>query len=71
MTDLYSFVFRGQLAEEALDKAGRKKYSTEEDAFFSEELAKKLHFNEIDSKYVEMGEVVDKIVGQALYQFLK
>ena len=44
-TDLYSFVFRGQLAEEALDKAGRKKYATEE-AFFSEELAKKLHFDE-------------------------
>ena len=33
-TDLYSFAFRGQLAEEALDKAGRKKYSNEE-AFFS------------------------------------
>ena len=31
--DLYSFAFRGLLAEEALDKAGRKKYSTEE-AFF-------------------------------------
>ena len=57
-TDLYSFVFRGQLAEEALDKAGRKKYSTEEDAFFSEELAKKLHFNEIDSKYVEQSKTM-------------
>ena len=56
-TDLYSFVFRGQLAEEALDKAGRKKYSTEE-AFFSEELAKKLHFNEIDSKYVEQSKTM-------------
>lgn len=39
--DLYSFVFRGQLAEQALDKAGRSRYATEE-AFFSEELAKKL-----------------------------
>ena len=47
--DLYSFVFRGQLAEQALDKAGRKRYVTEE-AFFSEELAKKLHFDEIDPK---------------------
>lgn len=56
-TDLYSFVFRGQLAEEALDKAGRKKYCTEE-AFFSEELAKKLHFNEIDSKYVEQSKTM-------------
>ncbi len=56
-TDLYSFVFRGQLAEEALDKAGRKKYSTEE-AFFSEELAKKLHFDEIDSKYVEQSKTM-------------
>ena len=26
--DLYSFAFRGLLAEEALDKAGRKRYST-------------------------------------------
>ena len=32
--DLYSFVFRGQLAEQALDKAGRSRYATEE-AFFS------------------------------------
>lgn len=56
-TDLYSFVFRGQLAEEALDKAGRKKYATEE-AFFSEELAKKLHFDEIDSKYVEQSKTM-------------
>ena len=43
--DLYSFVFRGQLAEQALDKAGRSRYATEE-AFFSEELSQKLHFNE-------------------------
>lgn len=56
-TDLYSFAFRGQLAEEALDKAGRKKYSNEE-AFFSEELAKKLHFDEIDSKYVEQSKTM-------------
>ena len=33
-TDLYSFAFRGILAEEALDKAGHKKYTAEE-AFFS------------------------------------
>ena len=51
-TDLYSFAFRGILAEEALDKAGHKKYTAEE-AFFSESLAKELHFDEIDSKYVE------------------
>lgn len=55
--DLYSFVFRGLLADEALDKSGRKKYSTEE-AFFSEDLAKKLHFNEIDSKYVEQSKTM-------------
>ena len=55
--DLYSFVFRGFLAEEALDKAGRKKYSTEE-AFFSEDLAKKLHFDEIDPKYVEQSKTM-------------
>lgn len=56
-TDLYSFAFRGLLAEEALDKAGHKRYSTEE-AFFSEELAKKLHFNEIDAKYVEQSKTM-------------
>lgn len=56
-TDLYSFAFRGLLAEEALDKAGRKRYSTEE-AFFSEDLAQKLHFNEIDSKYVEQSKTM-------------
>ena len=55
--DLYSFAFRGTLAEEALDKAGRRKYSTEE-AFFTEELAKKLHFDEIDSKYVEQSKTM-------------
>ena len=55
--DLYSFVFRGQLAEQALDKAGRSRYATEE-AFFSEELAQKLHFNEIDSKYVEQSKTM-------------
>lgn len=31
-TDLYSFAFRGMLAEQALDKAGRKQYATD-DAF--------------------------------------
>lgn len=56
-TDLYSFAFRGLLAEEALDKAGRKKYSTEE-AFFSEDLAKRLHFDEIDPKYVEQSKTM-------------
>ena len=56
-TDVYSFAFRGMLAEEALDKAGHKRYSTEE-AFFSEELAKKLHFDEIDQKYVEQSKTM-------------
>ncbi len=56
-TDLYSFAFRGLLAEEALDKAGHRKYATEE-AFFSEDLAKKLHFDEIDSKYVEQSKTM-------------
>lgn len=55
--DLYSFAFRGQLAEEALNKAGHKKYSITE-AFFSEELAEKLHFDEIDSKYVEQSKTM-------------
>ena len=32
-TDLYSFTFRGILAEEALDKAGHQKYPAEEDFF--------------------------------------
>lgn len=56
-TDLYSFAFRGLLAEQALDKAGHKRYSTEE-AFFSEELAEKLHFDEIDPKYVEQSKAM-------------
>lgn len=56
-TDLYSFAFRGILAEEALDKAGHKKYTAEE-AFFSESLAKELHFDEIDSKYVEQSKTM-------------
>ena len=55
--DLYSFAFRGQLAEEALNKAGHTKYSTEE-AFFSESLAKILHFDEIDPKYVEQSKAM-------------
>ena len=55
--DLYSFAFRGQLAEEALSKAGHNKFSTEE-AFFSENLAKILHFDEIDSKYVEQSKTM-------------
>lgn len=55
--DAYSFVFRGMLAEQALDKAGRKKYSTEE-AYFSEELSKKLHFDDIDPKYVEQSKTM-------------
>jgi hypothetical protein len=45
------------LAEQSLDKAGHKRYATEE-AFFSEELAKKLHFDEIDSKYVEQSKTM-------------
>lgn len=55
--DAYSFVFRGMLAEQALDKAGRKKYSTEE-AYFSEDLSKKLHFDDIDPKYVEQSKTM-------------
>lgn len=55
--DIYSFAFRGLLAEQALDRAGHKRYSTEE-AFFSEELASKLHFDEIDSKYVEQSKTM-------------
>ena len=50
--DLYSFTFRGLLAEEALDNAGRMKYSPEA-IYFSEEIAKKLFLNEIDEKYVQ------------------
>lgn len=57
VADLYSFAFRGILAEEALDKAGRKKYYSEE-VFFSEELAKKLHFDEIDNKYVDQSKTM-------------
>ena len=55
--DLYSFVFRGLLVEQALDKVGHRKYSNEE-AFFSEELAKKLHFDEINEKYVEQSKTM-------------
>lgn len=51
-TDLYSFAFRGLLAEEALDKAGRMKYSPEA-IYFSEEIAKTLFLSEIDEKYVQ------------------
>ena len=50
--NLYSFVFRGLLAEEALDNTGRLKYSPEA-IFFSEEIAKKLFLHEIDEKYVQ------------------
>ena len=32
-TDLYSFAFRGILAEEALDKAGHKKYTANDNRF--------------------------------------
>lgn len=52
MIDFYSFIFRGQLADEALDKAGRLKYSPEA-IYFSEEIAKKLFLHEIDEKYVQ------------------
>ncbi len=51
-SDIYSYVFRGKLAEEALDKAGRQKYHPEA-IYYSEEIAKKLHLNEIDEKYVQ------------------
>lgn len=37
--DLYSFAFRGMLAEEALDKAEHKRYSCEE-SFFPKNLQK-------------------------------
>ena len=50
--DLYSFVFRGALAEESLDKEGRLKYSPEA-IYFSEDIAKKLFLHEIDEKYVQ------------------
>lgn len=50
--DLYSFVFRGALAEEALDNEGRLKYSPEA-IYFSEDIAKKLFLHEIDEKYVQ------------------
>lgn len=51
-TDLYSFAFRGLLADEALDKAGRLRYSPEA-LYFSEDIAKKLYLHEIDEKYVQ------------------
>ena len=51
-SDIYSYVFRGKLAEEALDKAGRLKYYPEA-IYFSEEVAKKLNLHEIDEKYVQ------------------
>lgn len=51
-SDLYSFTFRGLLAEEALDKAGRLRYSPEA-IYFSEDIAKKLYLHEIDEKYVQ------------------
>ncbi len=50
--DYYSFVFRGLLAEEALDSEGRLKYFPEA-IYFSEEIAKKLFLHEIDEKYVQ------------------
>lgn len=51
-SDLYSFAFRGLLAEESLDKAGRLRYSPEA-LYFSEDIAKKLYLYEIDEKYVQ------------------
>ena len=50
--DLYSFAFRGLLAEESLDKLGRMRYSPEA-LYYSEEIAKQLYLNEIDEKYVQ------------------
>lgn len=51
-SDLYAFIFRGVLAEEALDKAGRLRYSPEA-IYFSDDIAKALYLNEIDEKYVQ------------------
>jgi hypothetical protein len=51
-SDLYSFAFRGLLAEAALDKLGRMRYSPEA-LYYSEEIAKKLYLSEIDEKYVQ------------------
>lgn len=51
-SDIYSFAFRGLLAEEALDKSGRHRYSPEA-IYFSDEIAKKLYIYEIDEKYVQ------------------
>ncbi|MDD2518595.1 MAG: Swt1 family HEPN domain-containing protein [Bacilli bacterium] len=50
--DLYSFIFRGVLTEENLDKNGRMKYNPEA-IYYSEEIAKKLNLNEIDEKYIQ------------------
>lgn len=50
--NIYSFVFKGLLAEEALDKAGRQKYHPEA-VYFDEDIAKKLHFKEIDERYIQ------------------
>lgn len=51
-SDLYSFVFRGVLAEEALDKAGRLRYSPEA-LYFSDDIAKTLHLYSMDERYVQ------------------
>lgn len=51
-SDLYSFAFRGVLAESALDKAGRLRYSPEA-IYFSEEIAKTLHLYSMDEKFVQ------------------
>ena len=55
-SDLYSFVFRAHLAEESLQKERRIK--TASDSFFSYELSKILHFDEIDSKYLEQSKTM-------------
>lgn len=51
-SDIYSYVFRGRLAEEALDKVGRQNYHPEA-IYYSEDVAKKLSLHEIDEKYVQ------------------
>ncbi len=51
-SDLYSFVFRGELAEAALDKAGRLRYSPEA-LYFSEEVANTLHLYSMDERFVQ------------------
>lgn len=52
MRDLYSSTMRGILAEESLDKAGRLKFHPEAN-YFSADISKKLHIDEIDEVYIQ------------------